>query len=94
MDPIVIFWVVVTQHRHGALANAADFVHGGIIKPDIACSDTQRGRRAVKDNTLKAVNRQAGVGPVQVSNQIFGKITVLAAQAGEQLAVSEITCAQ
>ena len=94
MDPIIIFRVVVTQHGHGALANAADFVDSGVIKPDIARSNAQRRRRAVKDNAFKAVDGQAGVGPMQVSNQIFGKITILAAQAGEQLAVGEITCSQ
>ena len=83
MYPIVIFGVVVTQHGHGALANAADFVHGGVVKPDIACGNAQSGRRTVKDNALEAVDRQARVGPMQVSNQIFGKITILAAKAGE-----------
>lgn len=92
MDPIVVFGIVVAKHGHGALANAAYFVYGRIVKPDIARGDTQRRRRSVKDDAFQTVDGQARVGPVQVAHQIFGQIAILATETGVYLAVREITC--
>ncbi len=91
MDPIVIFRIMVTQHGHRTLADAAHFVDCGIVKPHIACGDTQSRRGSVEDDALEAVDGEARVGPVQVPNQIFGEVAILAAQTREALGIGEIT---
>lgn len=40
VDPVVVLGVVVAQHAHGLLGDAAHLVHRRVVKPHVPCSNS------------------------------------------------------
>lgn len=90
MRPVVVLGVVVGQHAHGPLADAAYFVDCWVVEPHVSFRDAPGGTGSVKYDGLESIDRHAAVGPMRVLHEVLGQVAVLAAEAGVEGGVGEV----
>ena len=83
---------IPSQHlMHSFMAQTADFVHLGMVEPDVPRCNAVRGGRAVKHQGPQAFHRQARVGPAATAHEILSEVPIVATQTAKPSRIRKIT---